>query len=327
MTTEIVTLNCPKCGSADQVIEKELRFNLEFKCKHCGSTSVLIMNNRLYLPLPGEKICVSCGRVAQRNARFCQCGESLVTKCINQDCLLEIAVDHEICDYCGWRQNVEPYSDDGDKISFKLSINKYLDPELSMKERGREIIEGMILTSRDSNNISTMLNELATNGIDITRFVVQIEKLIEDSEIQIIAQKMLDIYGHSDSRKLLDPSKSQKYIEDGLVSALKYAIENRNKDSRIDMLNIFDEFFSKPLEQSTIKRISMVAIEWIPDIVTVMNKSKNYHVKDQCKQILVFIGSSAIPILEKCKRNKETTQSTREWIDHAIEEIQGKKYT
>jgi hypothetical protein len=104
---EIVALRCPSCGNASNVPEKELRFGYQFTCPYCGTVSVLIINRMLYIPLPGERVCVKCGRVAPRGARFCQCGASLVRTCINPECYKEFPVDHSICDYCGWPQDVK----------------------------------------------------------------------------------------------------------------------------------------------------------------------------------------------------------------------------
>jgi len=126
MDTKFVTLSCPKCGSSEQTLDQELRFGIEYKCKHCGSTSVLIINNRLYMPLPGEKVCLACGRVADRDARFCQCGQPLVRRCINPDCLREFPVDHLVCDYCGWKQEILPNSEEGNWLEFQHAMRDSL---------------------------------------------------------------------------------------------------------------------------------------------------------------------------------------------------------
>jgi hypothetical protein len=43
---------------------------------------------------------MECGRVARGEARFCQCGASLVRTC--HWCYREVPVDHPRCDICGW---------------------------------------------------------------------------------------------------------------------------------------------------------------------------------------------------------------------------------
>jgi exoribonuclease R len=78
-------------------------FGAEFRCDNCGVTSVLIIDQAL-VPLStlmkqGEKVCIACGRMELREARFCQEGHALVQEC--QWCGKEFAVDHQRCDYCG----------------------------------------------------------------------------------------------------------------------------------------------------------------------------------------------------------------------------------
>ena len=120
-SVEIVALRCPSCGNTSNVPEKELKFGYQFICQYCGTVSVLIINRMLYIPLPGEKVCVNCGRVVQRDARFCQCGASLVRTCIF--CQKEFPVDHNVCDYCGWPQDVEPSSKAGIKLRVQRAIS------------------------------------------------------------------------------------------------------------------------------------------------------------------------------------------------------------
>ncbi len=104
---EIVALRCPSCGNASNVPERELRFGYQFTCPYCKTVSVLIVNRLLYIPSPGEKICIKCGRVGPQDARFCQCGASLVRTCINPKCRKEFPIHHNLCDYCGWPQDVK----------------------------------------------------------------------------------------------------------------------------------------------------------------------------------------------------------------------------
>jgi len=132
---EIVPLRCPSCGNTSNIPEKELRFGYQFTCPHCGTVSVLIINRMLYIPSPGEKVCIECGRVAHRDARFCQCGALLVRTCINPECLKEFPVHHNICDYCGWPQEVEFSSEAGIKLRIKRAIRDLSspDPKIQMK--------------------------------------------------------------------------------------------------------------------------------------------------------------------------------------------------
>jgi len=132
-SVEIVALRCPSCGNTSNVPEKELKFGYQFICQYCGTVSVLIINRMLYIPLPGEKVCVNCGRVAQRDARFCQCGASLVRTCIF--CLKEIPVDHDVCDYCGWPQDVEPSSEAGIKLRVQRAISDFSNPDWKIQKK------------------------------------------------------------------------------------------------------------------------------------------------------------------------------------------------
>jgi hypothetical protein len=47
-----------------------------------------------------ERICTSCGRAARVEARFCQCGVSLVRLCYW--CYDEVPCEYQRCDTCGW---------------------------------------------------------------------------------------------------------------------------------------------------------------------------------------------------------------------------------
>jgi len=80
-----------------------MRFGAEFRCDHCGVTSVLIIDRALVplstLQKQGEKVCIECGRMELQEARFCQEGHPLVREC--QWCQKDIAVDHQRCDFCG----------------------------------------------------------------------------------------------------------------------------------------------------------------------------------------------------------------------------------
>lgn len=108
---EIVALRCPSCGSGITEPSRDKSFGAEFRCEVCGISSVLIIDRAL-IPLgtlqkAGEKICVSCGRVAQREARFCQEGHKLFRKCNYSYCGREFPVEHQRCDFCGGVQDAE----------------------------------------------------------------------------------------------------------------------------------------------------------------------------------------------------------------------------
>lgn len=109
-SNEIVALRCPSCGEGITQPSREMPFGAEFRCDGCDITSVLIVNRDL-VPLStlqklGEKVCVTCGRFARREARFCQEGHPLSRNCVN--CRGEIEVNGQRCDLCGWPQNMKP---------------------------------------------------------------------------------------------------------------------------------------------------------------------------------------------------------------------------
>ena len=108
MSSQIVPLKCPSCGNSNNVIANELRFGYEFRCQFCSTVSILVINEQLYIPRPGERVCVKCGRVSSSESRYCQCGASLIRICINSSCKREILVSHEICEYCGSPQITQP---------------------------------------------------------------------------------------------------------------------------------------------------------------------------------------------------------------------------
>src|SRR4051812_1169462 len=100
MSAEIKALRCPSCGNPANVAARELRFGYEFKCTQCGTVSVLIINNQLYVRRGRERVCPYCGRVAARTDRYCQCEKSLIRQC--RKCGKETFIDNRICSHCGW---------------------------------------------------------------------------------------------------------------------------------------------------------------------------------------------------------------------------------
>jgi hypothetical protein len=121
---EIAPLNCPSCGSSTTGPTRPLAFGAEFTCAHCGSTSVLIINRALMLAdalqATGDQVCAICGRVARREARFCQDGHKLVRECLK--CHHEFAAHHHRCDDCGWPQSTIPGTSEADAIELERAI-------------------------------------------------------------------------------------------------------------------------------------------------------------------------------------------------------------
>lgn len=127
---EIVALRCPACNGGITQPTREMPFGAEFRCEICGITSVLIINQALVplssLQKQGEKVCIICGRVALREAQFCQEGHALTKQCLN--CSHGIAVDHQRCDFCGWEQTVKPFTDEGKSLAFERAISEIANP-------------------------------------------------------------------------------------------------------------------------------------------------------------------------------------------------------
>lgn len=139
---EIVALRCPSCGGGITQPSREMPFGAEFRCDRCGITSVLIIDRALVplssLQKQGEKVCTACGRVAQREARFCQEGHALVRTCIK--CLREFAVDHQRCDSCGWPQSVKPGTVEGEALAFDRAVSDLADPSDRTVEYALKVI-------------------------------------------------------------------------------------------------------------------------------------------------------------------------------------------
>lgn len=231
MDTSIIALTCPKCGSTDQVINKNVAFGYEFKCQHCQSTSVLIINHQLYIPLPGEYICTFCGRVSDRNARFCQCGKSLIQKCINPECHREISINHTICDYCGWNQEIKPNTSDGERQLLSLKIREYVDPDKRISAEAESYIFAHIMCITGITQVRLFIEELQVYRINIEPFITKILFHNRDSEVLdycIAALKKENF----DSRGFLREATKESF----------------NRTKVLEALSIIEEFGDNPLD-------------------------------------------------------------------------------
>ena len=130
---KILPLRCPSCGGAASQPSREMAFGAEFSCDHCGVTSVLIIDRALValgaLEQQGGKVCVVCGRIAPREARFCQAGHELIRRCIY--CNREFPVEHQRCDFCGkmqsaWEAEAKALLAAGDKMAASIVVQRVL---------------------------------------------------------------------------------------------------------------------------------------------------------------------------------------------------------
>lgn len=115
-----VALQCPTCGNSNNSSASEVRFGLKIQCSYCGTSAVVVINRRLHIPVAGEHVCGRCGEVARLGAVFCQCGLALFRKCVV--CRREFSADHDLCDACGWPQNIDPESDAGIELRLRRAI-------------------------------------------------------------------------------------------------------------------------------------------------------------------------------------------------------------
>lgn len=140
MKHEIVALRCPSCAQGYSQPFREVSFGGELRCGSCGVTSVLIIDRELVplstLAKQGERVCTSCGRLALQPARFCQAGHKLNRECVY--CAREFSVDHLICDFCGWPQDVPLHSNKGQALKFNRAVAELGNPG---KETGVAILQ------------------------------------------------------------------------------------------------------------------------------------------------------------------------------------------
>ncbi|HUH97088.1 MAG TPA: zinc ribbon domain-containing protein [Anaerolineales bacterium] len=140
MDSQIIALKCPSCGNTNNVNIKKLKYGVEFVCDRCGTTSVAVINNELYVPRPGERVCIKCGRVSSQEARFCQCGELLIKKCINPNCRREIPINYQVCEYCGWHQDVSVDGEPSISTKVEQAIRSLSDPDEKIRDSSLEFL-------------------------------------------------------------------------------------------------------------------------------------------------------------------------------------------
>lgn len=134
MRAEIVPLVCPQCGFTCKQGPQDRTFGAEFKCDACGVVSALVINQRLYVKVGNEHVCVDCGRVTRDNAKYCQCGNSLLRVCENTKCCAEIFTDDRVCSTCGWDQTTAA----GSMEVFGMKLKELQRGALAMSSLERE---------------------------------------------------------------------------------------------------------------------------------------------------------------------------------------------
>ncbi|MEQ1747993.1 MAG: zinc ribbon domain-containing protein [Prosthecobacter sp.] len=127
---ELLSLQCPSCGHANNEITGEHAFGAEVHCRACGTTSALIVTQQLHLKKAGERVCKDCGRVASAGAEFCQCRQPLLKRCVG--CEKKLPVDDHICPRCGWNHDPklateEAMNDVGAALNKALDERRYAD--------------------------------------------------------------------------------------------------------------------------------------------------------------------------------------------------------
>jgi len=283
---EIVALRCPSCGNASNVPEKELKFGYQFTCPYCGTVSVLIINRMLYIPLPGEKVCVKCGRVAPRGARFCQCGASLVRTCIF--CLKEFPVDHGICDYCGWPQDVEPSSEAGIKLKVQRAISDLSNPDPKIQKDACEALKAigpaaseavpaladLIRRSKDQDVIESAWDALKAIGPAAPEAVPALADLIRRSKNQDVIKSACE------ALKAIGPAASEA------VPALADLI--RRSENRVVIASAC----------WALEAIGPAASEAVPALADLIRRSENQVVIARACEALEAIGPAALPELK-----------------------------
>jgi HEAT repeat protein len=64
-----------------------------------------------------------------------------VRTCINPECFKEFPVDHNICDYCGWPQDIDPSSEAGIKLKVQRAISDLSNPDPEIQGKACEALK------------------------------------------------------------------------------------------------------------------------------------------------------------------------------------------
>lgn len=360
MTAELIALKCENCGNAESIIKPNIAFGNEFTCKYCGTTSVLVINNRLYEPNPGERVCIKCGRVADRNARVCQCTAPLVRKCINPKCLKEFRVDHRICDYCGWDQSVNPTSDEAFNIKLGRSIKDLTDPDPNVVAMAREDVKRAIIEADPNIDFSVIIQELLPVA-NILRPIFS--DLIKPGNSIIVQRRAWDLFHTFPAFSLSNDEISgliKLFVmtkdEWGEIITTFNQIGAMVKPILVDFINPIDTDskairawqllgYLKPVGNTEkvintlVKIFAVTEYQWIENtsknellrigppivnsLVIMMDTYPTYAVREKVTNLLVEVGVGGVEKIAEAMGNPSVSSDSRDWLKSTINKIRG----
>ena len=268
MDTQTVTLKCPSCGNTNNAKSKELKYGFQFTCEHCQTTSVLIVNKELYLPRPGERVCLNCGRVSSGDTRFCQCGAALFRKCVNLQCQKEIPIDHLVCDYCGWRQEINP----GSEIGMFERLKRYLNSSETDVNELQKLLREMQKMGPAASQASPVLSQIlsGTSDKNIVKEICITLNAIEADKPSVIAGliKLLECRDTVLVDFACRSLRSYGSIAKDAIPTLTWFINPPNVSSAIALgtINAIDpnnaKKIAETLAEKLIEQIKMNQVKW-----------------------------------------------------------------
>lgn len=293
MEAKIISLSCPNCGNAEQHVTTDIHFGYQFKCGSCGSSSVLIVNNRLYMPMPGERVCTSCGQVAERNARYCQCGRSLVRKCIYPTCLKDFPINHEICDHCGWDQNIEPFSNEGKKQRVIQSIRDMSDPDPRVSAAAYKYAQDTLLKQQDAQILLDAIHTIDPTLTVTLPLLIDAVLLSNNMEVCSRAWKILSSLSEA---QIYNPA-----YQKGLLQILA--------DAKVEVI-----------KNESAEIIPYAGTSLIPHLIEIMDSKIDYALRERCQKILINMGPPAVPLMTNYLSSHFVSEAVQGWVNTAIKE-------
>ena len=308
MAVQIIPLSCPKCGNASNVPEKELRFGYMFTCPYCSTTSVLIIDRQLYVPQAGEHVCTTCGRVAPPGARFCQCGQSLVRKCTN--CLEEFPIDHNLCDYCGWPQDIDPLSEAAVSMQVQRAIRHLSDPDAKVR------LNAIQALGRIGPAASAAVPAMVEEYLKVAEALTKIDICIALGEIGPAAvPALVEVLKSSED----EYTKYSACVALGKIGPAASAAV----PAMVEVLKSSEDENTKYNACVSLGEIGAAAV---PALVEVLKSSKDVHKKvDACKALgeIGPAASAAVPALKSLARSWFVSSAVKYAAEVAIAQIKG----